>query len=189
MDRVQQILIADGFSQELDRTGLHGPNRHRDIGVATDEDNRQVQICLGQLVLKIKPTSPRQPDIEHQASRNVEAGGRASSSVTGMRYPIGRYRHGELKDAPLRRVWRGPKAAAMGFDNRAADREPHAHSFGLRCEEGIENAVHFRCIEPHARIRDRDQHIAGLIPLGAYPQHPWPMHDAAYRLDPVYDQV
>jgi len=55
LDRVQQILIAERFGQELDRTALHGPNRHRDIGVAADEDNRQAQICLGQLLLKLEP--------------------------------------------------------------------------------------------------------------------------------------
>jgi hypothetical protein len=32
LDRVQQILIANRFGQELDRAGLHGANRHRDIG-------------------------------------------------------------------------------------------------------------------------------------------------------------
>jgi len=55
LDCVQQILIANRFGQELDRTALHGPNRHRDIGVTADEHDRQAQICLGQLLLKIEP--------------------------------------------------------------------------------------------------------------------------------------
>jgi hypothetical protein len=57
LDRVQQILIPNRFGQELDRTALHGPNRHRDIGVATDEDNRHAQIGPGQLLL-----NPHSPD-------------------------------------------------------------------------------------------------------------------------------
>jgi hypothetical protein len=43
-DRVQQILISNRFGQELDRAALHGPNRHRDIGVATHEDDLHAQI-------------------------------------------------------------------------------------------------------------------------------------------------
>jgi hypothetical protein len=47
-NRVQQFLIANRFGQELYCTALHGPNGHRDVGVAADEDNRDAQICLGQ---------------------------------------------------------------------------------------------------------------------------------------------
>jgi hypothetical protein len=67
LDRVQQISIANGFGQELNRAGLSGPNRHRHIGMAADEDNRQAQISLGQLLLKIEPASLGQPDFESQA--------------------------------------------------------------------------------------------------------------------------
>jgi hypothetical protein len=65
--------MADGFGQELNCAGLHGPNRHRDIGVAADEDDGHVHICPGQIIVKIQPTSPRQPDIEHKTSRTVRA--------------------------------------------------------------------------------------------------------------------
>jgi hypothetical protein len=58
LDLVQQILISNRFGQELDRAALHGPNRHRDIGVATDEDNRHAQIGPGQLLLKSSPLRP-----------------------------------------------------------------------------------------------------------------------------------
>src|SRR6266550_5197097 len=74
LDRVQQILIAKRFGQELDRTALHGPNRHRDIGVAADEDNRQAEFCLGQLLLKLEPASSGQPDVENQAPGNIRRG-------------------------------------------------------------------------------------------------------------------
>src|SRR6266496_4090498 len=71
MDRVQQILVVNRFGQELDRTVLHGPNRHRHIGVAADEDNWQRQICLGQLLLKLEPALSGQPDVENQASGEI----------------------------------------------------------------------------------------------------------------------
>jgi hypothetical protein len=71
LDRVQQILIPNRFGQELDRTALHGPNRHRDIGVTADEDNWHTQICLGQLLLKIEPASPGQPDVENEAPGQI----------------------------------------------------------------------------------------------------------------------
>jgi hypothetical protein len=35
--------------------------------MAADEDNRQAQISLGQLLLKIEPASLGQPDFESQA--------------------------------------------------------------------------------------------------------------------------
>src|SRR6266851_2985032 len=50
---------------------LNLPHRHRDIGVTADENNRQVQICLGQLLLKIEPALSGQPDVEHQAPGEI----------------------------------------------------------------------------------------------------------------------
>jgi hypothetical protein len=74
LDRIQQILIANRFGEELYRTAFHGANRHRDIGVAADKDNRQAQICPGELPLKIEPASPGQPDVENQAAGKVRGG-------------------------------------------------------------------------------------------------------------------
>jgi|SRR6516164_4207473 len=75
LDRVQQILIANRFGQELDLTTLHGPNRHRHIGVAADEDNRDVEVHGDELSLKVKAASPRQSDIEHKAGGSARAAG------------------------------------------------------------------------------------------------------------------
>jgi hypothetical protein len=41
LDRVQQILVWNRFGQGLARTACHGANRHRKIGAATHEDDRQ----------------------------------------------------------------------------------------------------------------------------------------------------
>ena len=75
LDRVQQILIANRFGQEFDRTTLHGPNRHRHIGVVADEDNRDVEVHGDELSLKVKAASPRQSDIEHKAGGSARAAG------------------------------------------------------------------------------------------------------------------
>ena|SRR6266851_851439 len=74
LDCLQQVLVADGFGQELHGTGLHGSNRHRDIGVTADEDDRQMNICFDQIFVKIQSASSGQPDIENKASRRVWAG-------------------------------------------------------------------------------------------------------------------
>src|SRR5439155_22760859 len=39
-NRVEQLLLAEGLRQKLHGTGLHGPDRHRDIAVTGEEDDR-----------------------------------------------------------------------------------------------------------------------------------------------------
>src|SRR5258707_15101454 len=61
--------MADGLGQELDRTGLHGSNRHRGIGVTADEDDRQMPARLEEVLMKIRPALPWQGSIDNEASR------------------------------------------------------------------------------------------------------------------------
>src|SRR5258706_2380804 len=75
LDRVQQLLITDRLGEELNRSGLHGPNRHRDIRVAADENNRQVNIRLDEAIVKLQSTPPRQSDVENEASQDARARG------------------------------------------------------------------------------------------------------------------
>src|SRR5262245_46406561 len=42
VNRVKQLLIAERFGEELDRTGLHRPHTHGDVAVAGDEDDWEV---------------------------------------------------------------------------------------------------------------------------------------------------
>jgi hypothetical protein len=60
-----------------------------------------------------------------------------------------------------------PTGAATAFDDRAADRQPHANSVGFSREEGIEDAVHFRWIKAGTGILDSNQHVPVAIHLGA----------------------
>ena len=77
----------------------------------------------------------------------------------------------------------------MSLDDRAADRQSHAHSFRFGSEEGVEDAVHVRWIESRTDIHDRDQHIARLLELRTNSQYPRPVHDRAHCLDAIHDQV
>ena len=69
MDRVQQLLVTDRLGQELNRPGLHGPNRHRNIGMTADENNGQMHVRLDQAVVKLQSAPPRQSDVENEAPR------------------------------------------------------------------------------------------------------------------------
>src|SRR5262249_4122444 len=75
LDRVEQVLIPDWLGQELDRSSLHGLDRHRDVGVRGDEDDRQIDVRRAELALEVETASSGQPYIEHQASRSFRAPG------------------------------------------------------------------------------------------------------------------
>ena len=70
-DGVEQILIAERLDQEIDGPGFHRPHRHRHVAVPGDEDDRYVDIRLGELGLKVEPAALRQPDIEHKTARHI----------------------------------------------------------------------------------------------------------------------
>src|SRR5271157_876505 len=75
LDGVQQILVAEGLGQELDRATLHRLDGHRDVAVPGDEDDRELDVRGGEFSLKVEAASPRQPDIEHQAGGSVRPSG------------------------------------------------------------------------------------------------------------------
>src|ERR1700694_2006155 len=47
LNRIQQILIAEWFGQEFDRSRLHCPHRHWDITVSADKYERNADVTLG----------------------------------------------------------------------------------------------------------------------------------------------
>src|ERR1700722_7088798 len=65
---VQHVLVTKRFGQEIDRAALHGPDGHRNVAVASHEDDWNMDIRPGQLGLEIQTAQPWQPDIEHQAA-------------------------------------------------------------------------------------------------------------------------
>src|ERR1700756_1756087 len=75
LDRVDQVLITEGFGQKLNRAALHRLHRHRDITVPRYEDNRDLGIRSRELALKIQTAPPRQSDVQDKAGRTVRAVG------------------------------------------------------------------------------------------------------------------
>jgi hypothetical protein len=82
-NRLEQILLAKRLGQELDRARLHGPDRHGNVAVPGEEDDRQGRVGAGQLALQIEPAEPGEPHVEHDAARRV--GSRAAQEGLGAR--------------------------------------------------------------------------------------------------------
>ncbi len=70
-NRIQQILIAERLGEKLDRSRLHSLDRHWNVAVAGNKDDRDGNVGLSQLALKIEPADSPQPDIEDQTAGRV----------------------------------------------------------------------------------------------------------------------
>src|SRR6266496_5084049 len=75
------------------------------------------------------------------------------SSVSGDR---------KLKEGTPRLAPGRPQPSAVGFDDRAADREAHAHAVGLRRVEGFKETRQALRAQPMASIPHRDAHALRL---------------------------
>ena len=73
LNRIEQILISEWLGQELDRTSFHRLDRHGDVRVPGDENDREVNVRRREIPLKIKTAAPGQSYIEYQARRSVWA--------------------------------------------------------------------------------------------------------------------
>ncbi len=71
LDCFQQLLFSEGLGQERNCSGLHGPNRHRDVAMASDKYNREIDLPGGELLLKVRPAYSGESKIEDQTSRCV----------------------------------------------------------------------------------------------------------------------
>ena len=80
---IEKVLFTQWLGEELDRAGLHGFHRHRNIAMTGNEDDRGVDLRPRQFGLEIETAQSRQPDIQNQAAQLVAAaalqefGGRA----------------------------------------------------------------------------------------------------------------
>jgi hypothetical protein len=75
VDGVEQHLLVERLGEKVGRAGLHRAHRHRNVPVPRDEDDRQRDACLGQLLLKGESAHARQPHVEHEAARCVRPRG------------------------------------------------------------------------------------------------------------------
>src|SRR5580692_3104343 len=58
VNRIQEVLIAKRLWQEVDGASLQGPDRHLNVTVAGDKDNRNGIVRLSQLALEVEPLIP-----------------------------------------------------------------------------------------------------------------------------------
>ena len=121
------------------------------------------------------------------ASRMVQAW---AASLCDARV-LGHKGQRELEDRAVRGIWPRADPAAMRFDDRPADREPHAESTRLRRVERLEHSglrIRSRALRPsrgprtctpcrHRSKRDVDPHLAGTA------------LDLTRRFDRIEDQV
>src|SRR5438132_2091552 len=68
----------------------------------------------------------------------------------------------KLKESTPRLAPGRPQPPTMGFDNRAADREAHAHAVGLPLVEGLEDVLKSRRCQSGTRISHCDEHVVGV---------------------------
>src|SRR6202030_417947 len=67
LDGVEQILLAKRLGKKPDRTGFHRLQRHRDITVTRNEDDRNLNAGCDHLPLQIQAAQPGQTHVEQYA--------------------------------------------------------------------------------------------------------------------------
>src|SRR6516164_5192100 len=68
-------------------------------------------------------------------------------------------RQREPKDRASGRIGHRPEPSSVSFDNRTADRQPHAHALWLGRIEGVEKTVKTFWIDTWARISHRNHYM------------------------------
>src|SRR5262249_39027988 len=98
-------------------------------------------------------------------------------------------RHKKPQDGTMGRCGRCRQGAAVGFDDRAADRQSHAHAVGFGGEECVEDAVDILRADPCPRVFDRYGDTIRLVDFRLQPQHPGTIHHRAHRINGIADKI
>jgi hypothetical protein len=69
---VKQRLIAYGFSQEVDGSGLHCLHGHRNVAMTGQENDRLPVTVCSEMVLQVEAARSRHPNVEDQASGSAQ---------------------------------------------------------------------------------------------------------------------
>ncbi len=69
LDGVQKQVVAEWLCQELDCSCLHGLDRHRDVTVSCDENDRHVD-PIDDAFLEIEAVEVGKINVEYQATRS-----------------------------------------------------------------------------------------------------------------------
>ena len=98
-------------------------------------------------------------------------------------------RQDELKRRPRPGIVGGGHPSAMGLDDRAADRQSHAHAARLGGEEGPEQTVRVLRVDAGSGVDDLDRHLIGLNRLRSDQQLALPLGDRRHGLNGVDRQI
>src|SRR5579875_2462332 len=107
----------------------------------------------------------RKPEDRKRLSNDARMAGSSSTTYTIASFAAMlsnvKCRHRELERRPPVFVRIGPQTAVMRFNNRTANRKPHAHAFGFASNEGFEQFLDFLGINAHTCIPNRDENLVG----------------------------
>src|SRR5437016_11779749 len=67
-------MLSKRLREKHDCTGLHGSNRHGNVAVPGEEDDRQRRVRVGKLLLQVEAAQSREADVEQEASRSMPSG-------------------------------------------------------------------------------------------------------------------
>ena len=73
MNCVYQILMTKRLRQKIDRASLDGPNRHQDVAVPGNKNNREIDFGFCQFVLAVQSIEAGKPHIQNEASRGIRS--------------------------------------------------------------------------------------------------------------------
>src|SRR5580658_9870069 len=71
LDRIKEILMPEWLGQKLNRSRLHGPDRHRNVCMSREKNNGDTYSPSFQFVLKIKAADTGKPHIQNQATGTI----------------------------------------------------------------------------------------------------------------------
>src|SRR6266481_8042325 len=93
-----------------------------------------------------------------------------------------------MKTSATRRVVSSPQAAAVRFNDGAADPKSHTGAVSLSGKEGVEDLLRLLRGQPHAGIADRHHYLFALRTPRIDGQRARPIH-IFHRIDAVHDEV
>jgi len=91
-DTVQQQLFVVGFLDKVMRPGLERADHNRHIGVAADENHRQVQITAAHVLLNIQAAHARHAYIQQHTGVEAAVAGVEKLAATGKRQRLEAHR-------------------------------------------------------------------------------------------------
>src|ERR1700747_1226083 len=68
---IQEILVAKWLGKKFDCSGFHSTNAHGNVAVAGKKNYSDTNVSRRSLLLEIKPTQSRKPDVHHKTTRDI----------------------------------------------------------------------------------------------------------------------